>query len=168
MTVTAEATRVLLVDDQALFRGALATLLDAQPDFTVVGQAGDGRAAVDAAWELRPDLVVMDVEMPVMDGVSAAGVLLERIPGIKVVMLTVTDDDEHLLGAIRTGVHGYLLKDMAPVELFDLLRKVRRQETPVSPSLVGRLMDALRTPTAPLQVPAQAAAFIVREGLATP
>jgi two-component system nitrate/nitrite response regulator NarL len=150
-------TRVLLVDDQTLFRGALAAVLDAQPDFTVVGQAADGRAGVDLALELRPDLVLMDVEMPGMDGVAAASVLLERLPGVKVVMLTVTDDDEHLLGAIRSGVHGYLLKDMGPEELFDLLRKVRHQETPVSPALVGRLLDALRTPPAPPTVPAHAA-----------
>jgi len=152
-----EVTRVLLVDDQALFRGALAAVLEAQPDFTVIGQAGDGRTGVDRALELRPDLVLMDVEMPGLDGVSAAAAILERLPGVKVVMLTVTDDDEHLLGAIRSGVHGYLLKDMEPRELFDLLRQVHRQETPVSPALVGRLLDALRTPHPPLPVPAHAA-----------
>jgi len=143
------ATRVLLVDDQALFRGALAGLLDAQPDFTVVGQAASGREGVAAASALRPDLVLLDVEMPGMDGVTAARLLLERSPGIKVVMLTVSDDDAALLAAVRLGVHGYLLKDLEPAELLRLLRSTRRSETPVSPALVGRLVAALRDAPAP-------------------
>ncbi len=151
-----EPTRVLLVDDQALFRGALGSVLDAQPDFRVVGQAADGLSALDLAQALRPDLVLMDVEMSGMDGVSAARALLQRVPSAKVVMLTVTDDDEHLLDAVRAGVHGYLLKDMAPADLFEQLRAVRRQETPISPALVGRLLDAIRTP-ARVGVPEQAA-----------
>ncbi len=163
MTPTDAPTRVLLVDDQALFRGALAAVLDAQPDFTVIGQAADGRSAVDLALDLRPDLVLMDVEMPGLDGVAAASVLLQRAPGVKVVMLTVTDDDDHLLAAIRSGVHGYLLKDIGPQELFDQLRAVRRQETPVSPALVGRLLDALRTPQAPVPPPRAAEELSGRE-----
>lgn len=158
----AEPTRLLLVDDQALFRGALAMVLDGQPDFTVVGQAPDGPAAVELALQLHPDIVLMDVEMPGMDGVAAAASLLKRLPGVKVVMLTVTDDDEHLLGAIRAGVHGYLLKDMDPADLFDLLRRVRQSETPVSPALVGRLLDALRSPQQPAEVPAHAAETLSR------
>ena len=82
--------------------------------------------------------------MPVMTGIEAAKVILEQLPGIKVIMLTVCDDDERLLGAIRMGVHGYLLKDLHPEELFAMLRSAARDETPVSPQLVGRLLAELR------------------------
>ena len=141
---TARPTRVLLVDDTALFRRAIATLVDAQPDLEVVGQADNGLEGVEQARRLQPDLVVMDMEMPVMTGMEAAKVILEQLPGIKVIMLTVCDDDERLLGAIRMGVHGYLLKDLHPEELFAMLRSAARDETPVSPQLVGRLLAELR------------------------
>ncbi len=157
MNASIQSTRVLLVDDQALFRGALAAVLDAEPDFTVVGEAADGHSGLDLALAVRPDLVLMDVEMPGMDGVTAARGVLQRVPTAKVVMLTVTDDDDHLLSAIRAGVHGYLLKDVSPAELFEQLRAVRRQETPVSPALVGRLLDAIRTPASAPAVPENAA-----------
>ncbi len=147
--MSAEPARVLLVDDQALFRGALASLLEGSPDFVVVGQASDGRAGVEEAMRLKPDIVLLDVEMPVLDGIGAAALLLERLPGVKIVMLTVSDDDEHLLSAIRLGVHGYLLKDMTPDEFFAMLHRVLRQETPVSPELLGRLLAELRSPSQP-------------------
>ncbi|WP_029211120.1 response regulator [Arsenicicoccus bolidensis] len=143
-STTARPTRVLLVDDTALFRRAIATLVDAQPDLEVVGQADNGLEGVEQARRLQPDLVVMDMEMPVMTGIEAAKVILEQLPGIKVIMLTVCDDDERLLGAIRMGVHGYLLKDLHPEELFAMLRSAARDETPVSPQLVGRLLAELR------------------------
>lgn len=138
---------VVLVDDMALFRQAIASLLEAEPDFTVAGQAGNGLEGVELVAETRPDLVLMDVEMPVMDGVRAARLVRERSPGSRIVMLTVAEDDEHLLGALRDGVHGYLLKDMRPDELFTQLRAVARGETPVDPALVGRLVAELRDGT---------------------
>lgn len=150
--------RVLLVDDQALFRGALSSLIDASDEFEVVGQAENGRLGIDLALQTRPDVVLMDVEMPVMDGISAAGALFERLPGVRIVMLTVSEDDDHLLAAIRLGVHGYLLKNTTPADFFAMLRQVMRQETSVSPQLVGRLLAELRAPAVaprPAEAPEQ-------------
>ncbi|WP_420176574.1 response regulator [Luteococcus sp. OSA5] len=145
-----EPIRVLLVDDQPLFRRAIASLVDEQPDLVVVGQGNNGLEGVELAHELRPDVVLMDVEMPVMDGVQAASRILHDLPATKVVMLTVSEDDDHLLPAVRQGVHGYLLKDMHPKELFETFRQVMRGENPVAPALVGRLLAELRqgAPTA--------------------
>lgn len=136
--------RVLLVDDQPLFRRAIAALLGDQPDFEVVGQGDNGLAGVELARELDPDVVVMDVEMPVMNGVEAAKIILEQMPRTRVVMLTVSEVDEHLMPAVELGVHGYLLKDLRPEQLYDMLRSVMRGQTPVSPALVGRLLAELR------------------------
>lgn len=136
--------RILLADDLLLFRRAIAELIDDQDDLEVVGQADNGVEAVELAQVLRPDIVVLDVEMPVMDGIAAARRIRETNPDARIVMLTVSEDDDHLLEAIRMGVHGYLLKDLRPDELYSMLRSVMRDETPVSPALVGRLLTALR------------------------
>ncbi len=137
--------RILLVDDQPLFRSAIATLVDEQPDMVVVGEAENGLEAIEKAHALSPDLVVMDVEMPVMDGVEAVRLIREQLPAIKVVMLTVSESDDHLLDAIRNGAHGYLLKDLRPEQLYDLLRSVMRNETPLSPAIAGRLVAEFRS-----------------------
>ena len=140
----APPVRILLADDLLLFRRAIAELIDDQDDLTVIGQADNGVEAVEMAQALRPDIVVLDVEMPVMDGIAAARRIRETMPETRIVMLTVWQDDDHLLEAIQLGVHGYLLKDLRPDELFTMLRSVMRDETPVSPALVGRLLTALR------------------------
>lgn len=140
-----EPARVMLADDTALFRGAIASLLAGQPDFEVVGEAENGVRAVELAAAHQPDIAVLDIDMPVMDGIEAARRLLEVAPDTRVVMLTVADDDAHLMEAIRLGVRGYLLKDLRPDELFAMLRQVMRDESPVSPALVGRLMAALQS-----------------------
>ena len=136
--------RILLADDLALFRRAIATLLDEQEDMQVVGQAGNGVEAVEMAQALDPDVILLDVEMPVMDGIAAAARLREVTPGARIIMLTVLDDDETLLSAIRLGAHGYLLKDLHPEELYAMVRAAVRDESPLSPALVGRLMAAVR------------------------
>ncbi len=136
--------RILLVDDQPLFRRAIATLLSEQPDFDVVGEAENGLDAVEKAHELNPDLVVMDVEMPVMDGVEAVRLIRDQMPIIKVVMLTVSESEDYLFDAIRYGAHGYLLKDLRPEQLYDMLRAVMRNETPLSPAIAGRLLAEFR------------------------
>jgi two-component system nitrate/nitrite response regulator NarL len=119
--------RVLLVDDQPLFRRAIATLIQEQPEFTVVGEAADGREAIDQAHALNPDLIVMDVEMPVMNGVEAVRILRDQLPSIKIVVLTVSESEDYLLDAIRFGAHGYLLKDLRPEQLYEMLRAVMRE-----------------------------------------
>lgn len=137
--------RILLVDDQPLFRSAIATLIAEQPDMAVVGEAENGLEGVEKAHALNPDLVVMDVEMPVMNGVEAVRLIREQLPAIKVVMLTVSESDDHLLDAIRNGAHGYLLKDLRPEQLYGLLRSVMRNETPLSPAIAGRLVAEFRS-----------------------
>ena len=136
--------RILLVDDQPLFRRAIASLIGDQPGLTVVGEAENGLEAVEMAHALTPDLVVMDVEMPVMTGVEATRRIREELPGIKVVILTVSDSDEHLFDAIKFGAHGYLLKDLRPEQLYELIRAVMRNETALSPAIAGRLLREFR------------------------
>lgn len=136
--------RILLVDDQPLFRKAIATLIDDQPDFSVVGEAENGLDGVEQARALQPDLVVLDVDMPVMNGVEAVKLIREQVPATRVVMLTVSEDEDDLFDAIRYGAHGYLLKDLRPEQLYDMLRSVMRNETPLSPAIAGRVLTALR------------------------
>lgn len=136
--------RILLVDDQPLFRGAISALLSGQPDMEVVGEAENGLAGVEQARALRPDLVILDVDMPVMNGVEAVRLIREQVIDVKVIMLTVSDVDEHVLDALRNGAHGYLLKDLRPEQLYDMIRSVMRNETPISPAVAGRLLRELR------------------------
>ena len=139
-----EPIRILLVDDQPLFRKAIATLIDEQPDMTVVGEAENGLDGVEQARALDPDLVVMDVEMPVMDGVQAVALLQDQAPRAKVIMLTVSESEDFLFEALRNGADGYLLKDLRPDQLYDMLRSVMRDEAPISPAIAGRLLRELR------------------------
>ncbi len=136
--------RILLVDDQPLFRSAIATLIGGQPDMIVLGEAENGLQAVEMAHALSPDLIVMDVEMPVMNGVEAVRLIRDQLPAIKVVMLTVSDSEDFLFEAIRHGAHGYLLKDLRPEQLYDLLRSVMRNETPLSPAIAGKILAEFR------------------------
>ena len=149
-------TRVLLVDDQPLFRRAIATLIAEQPDFTVVGEAVNGQDALERARALAPDLVVMDIEMPVMNGVEAVRRLRDDLPEIKVVVLTVSEDEDYLFDAVRFGAHGYLLKDLQPEHLYEMLRAVVRGESPISPVIAGRLLAEFRrrSPGEPLDAAA--------------
>ena len=137
-------TRILLVDDQPLFRGAIAALLASQPDMEVVGEAENGLIGVEMARALRPDLVILDVDMPVMNGVEAVKLIREQVMDVKVIMLTVSDYEDHVLDALRNGAHGYLLKDLRPEQLHDMIRSVMRNETPISPAVAGRLLREIR------------------------
>jgi two-component system nitrate/nitrite response regulator NarL len=136
--------RILVVDDQPLFRRAIATLIGEQPDMVVVGEAENGLDGVEQARALEPDLVVMDVEMPVMNGVEAVRLIREQVPRTKVIVLTVSDSEDFLFDAVRNGAHGYLLKDLRPEQLYDMLRSVMRGETPLSPVIAGRLLTEFR------------------------
>jgi DNA-binding NarL/FixJ family response regulator len=142
--------RVLLVDDQALVRAGFRMVIDSQPDLTVVGEAGDGLKAVERARELGPDLVLMDVRMPVLDGIEATRRVLAAPVAPKVVMLTTYDLDEHALAAIRAGASGFLLKDATPEELLAAVRTVHAGDAVIAPSTTRRLLDQLAPPLDPV------------------
>jgi DNA-binding NarL/FixJ family response regulator len=132
--------RVLLVDDQELMRMGFRMVLGAQPDIDVVGEAGDGRRAVELAGELRPDVVLMDVRMPILDGVEATKQITG--PGLaKVLVMTTFDLDEYALSALHNGASGFLLKDTQPAGLVSALRAVASGDAVVSPSVTRRLLD---------------------------
>ena len=136
-----EPIRVLLVDDHALFRKGLASLIAPLEDMEVVGEAGDGREALERARELMPDLILMDIQMPGWDGLKAMRLIKEQMPYVKIVMLTISDDDTDLFEAIKSGAEGYLLKNIAPEELFEMLRGVYRGEAPISGLTAARILD---------------------------
>lgn len=135
--------RILLVDDQPLVRDGTASLLAAR-GYEVVGQAGDGAEAVAAAHRLQPDVILMDIRMPGMGGLEATRRIKAELLQVKVVMLTVSDDEQDLFEAIKSGAHGYLLKNMRAAELYDALEGMRRGEAPLPSRLAGRLLDEFR------------------------
>ena len=135
-----DAVGVLLVDDQALFREALATLLGVRAEITVVGEAGNGAEALDRVAELGPDVVLMDLHMPVLDGVAATRRLRVEHPGVRVLALTTFDDDEDVFAALRAGAVGYLLKDVAGDRLVEALLAAARGESVLQPSIAARVL----------------------------
>lgn len=144
--------RVLLADDQTLVRAAFAMLVESAPDMEVVGQAGTGRTAVALARTERADLVVMDIRMPDLDGIEATRLLAadEDLAGVKVLMLTTYDTDEHVVEALRAGASGFLVKDTRPADLLDAIRTVAAGEALLSPGPTARLIArVLRAPDAP-------------------
>jgi DNA-binding NarL/FixJ family response regulator len=134
------AIRVLLVDDQALFREGLETLLSVHKDIQVVGQASNGREAVEVAAKVQPDVVLMDVRMPVLDGVGATRLLKEALPQCRVIVLTTFDDDEYIFDALRTGAAGYLLKDVPSARLVEAIRATARGESILEPSVAAKVI----------------------------
>jgi DNA-binding NarL/FixJ family response regulator len=140
--------RVMIVDDNAVIRRGVAALLEEADDIRLVGEAGDGREAIRVAGEAKPDVVLLDVRMPVMDGVEAAGPLAERA---RVMMLTYTDEQERVVAAIRAGASGYLVHGQFDAdELATRIRQLAAGETVLSPAIVGTVFEALRkTPGSP-------------------
>jgi DNA-binding NarL/FixJ family response regulator len=134
---------VLLADDQALFREALAMLLGTRPEIDVVGQAGDGAAAVDLAAALHPDVVLMDLHMPVLDGPAATRRLHAEQPEVRVLALTTFDDDEDVFAALRAGAVGYLLKDVASERLVEAIQAAARGESVLQPSVAAKVLARL-------------------------
>lgn len=132
--------RVLLVDDQALIRAGLRMLCDAEPDLEVVGEAGNGRDAVALAARLTPDVIVMDLRMPGVDGISATSRVLAERPATRVLVLTTFGDDDHLYPALNAGACGFLLKDAPPQELLDGIRRAASGESPFSQEVLQRLV----------------------------
>jgi DNA-binding NarL/FixJ family response regulator len=142
-------SRVLIADDQRLVRESIAALLAIQEGITVVGTAVDGRDAVARAEVLRPDVVLMDVRMPVMDGVEAVSLLRERLPSCRVVMLTTFDDEDLVVRALRAGAAGYLLKDLPARELAEAVRLAHAGVAQFDPAAVARMVSALDRPAGP-------------------
>lgn len=135
--------RVVLADDQALIRGGLRSILESEPDIAVVGEAADGRQAIEACRRLRPDVVLMDVQMPGLDGISAARQLLADplCAGLRVVILTTFDLDEYVRPALAAGVSGFLLKDTPAERLGDAVRTVAEGHALLAPTVTRRLID---------------------------
>lgn len=131
---------VLLIDDDALVRAGLSLILDSDPGIRVIGEASNGRSGVDAVRSLSPDVVLMDVRMPIMDGLAATETLRAEGFTTAIVVLTTFDTDEYLLRALRAGANGFLLKDTAPRDIVDAVHRVGTGESMLSPTAVGRLV----------------------------
>jgi DNA-binding NarL/FixJ family response regulator len=133
--------RVLLCDDQALVRGGFRMILEARPDLEVVGEAEDGLQAVELAGQTEPDVILMDVRMPNIDGVEATRRIVERGSGARVIVLTTYDLDEYVYDAIRSGASAFLLKDVQPTQLVEAIRIVAAGDALLAPSVTRRLLD---------------------------
>jgi DNA-binding NarL/FixJ family response regulator len=142
--------RVLLADDQAVVRMGFRMIVDGEDDLEVVGEAADGAAAVEAAVDLQPDVVLMDVRMPLLDGIAATQAIVERCPDVRVLVVTTFDLDEYVVGALRAGAAGFLLKDVEPTALIAAIHTVVHGDALVAPAVTRSLIDyALRTPEEP-------------------
>lgn len=140
--------RVLLVDDHKLFRSGVRALLARQPDFEVVGEAADGLDGVQQARQLKPDVVLLDLDMPGLSGREAVRALAEEAPQSRVLMLTVSEDSGDLLDTLRAGAAGYLLKNIDTDYFVDAIRRAADGESVVSPEMTGKLVAGLKRPTA--------------------
>ncbi|MFO7253647.1 MAG: response regulator transcription factor, partial [Actinomycetes bacterium] len=136
-----EPIRVLIVDDHALIRRSLELALTAEPDIEVVGEASDGEEAVELAGRLMPDVVLMDVRMPRRTGIEATRGIKEAVPSARIIMLTVSDEEEDLFDAIKAGATGYLLKDVQIDEVPDAVRSVYEGQSLINPSMATKLIQ---------------------------
>ena len=159
------AIRVVIVDDQALVRSGFRMIVEARADLEVVGEAADGAEALALAEELEPDVVLMDVRMPVMDGVEATRRLLEKGSSARVIILTTFDLDEYVFEALRAGASGFLLKDVQPTQLVEAIRVVASGEALLAPSVTRRLLDrfAATLDTQPTKAPPSLDSLTTRE-----
>ncbi|WAL64696.1 response regulator transcription factor [Amycolatopsis cynarae] len=156
--------RLLIADDQAAVREALAVMLDLDPDITVVGTAGNGKEAIAAVDEHGPEVVLMDLHMPVMGGVEATALLRESRPGLPVVVLTTFEDDESVLAALRAGARGYLTKDAGRATIIQAVRSVSAGHAVLAPDVQTRLLNlATRTSAPEPQEPETVASLTARE-----
>lgn len=149
--------RVLLVEDQTLMRQGLRTILELEDGFDVIGEAADGQAAIEQARALRPDVVLMDVQMPRVNGVQATAALAAELPDTRVVILTTFDYDEYVFDGIKAGARGYLLKDTPASELLATIRRVHAGESMIQPSIAARMITEFsRRQGAPQETPSEA------------
>jgi DNA-binding NarL/FixJ family response regulator len=135
------SVRVLLADDQALFREGLDTLLSVHKDIEVIGQASNGQEAVDLALKLRPDVILMDMQMPILNGIGATRRLKQSLPGCRIIMLTTFNDNETIFEALRAGAVGYLLKDVGSAQLAESIRATVRGESILDPSVAAKVVQ---------------------------
>lgn len=138
--------RVLLADDHALFRRGLASLLAGRDDIEVVGEASDGEEAIARARELMPDVILMDVRMPGLGGLEATRRIKEEMPYVRIVILTVSEDEEDLFAALKGGAQGYLLKNIDPEDLIVCLGQVQRGEAPLAPPMASKILREFSAP----------------------
>src|ERR1700733_7957458 len=138
------AIRIVIAEDQELVRRGSALLLSMEPDMEVVGQACNGVEAVELARVLHPDVILMDLHMPLKGGVAATREITQALPGTQVLVLTTLDDDETVFEAVRAGAHAYLLKDAAEDELLETIRALRRGESRLTPQIARKVMDQFR------------------------
>jgi DNA-binding NarL/FixJ family response regulator len=139
-TSRGDIIRVVIADDHALFRRGLEMVLEVEPDIEVVAEADDGRQAYEAAVESMPDLILMDVRMPAQGGIEATKRIKDAAPHIKILMLTISDEEEDLFEAIKAGASGYLLKEISIEEVADAIRKVHAGQSLISPSMAAMLL----------------------------
>jgi DNA-binding NarL/FixJ family response regulator len=137
----AERLRVMVVDDHALFRRGLQTILEQEPDLELVGEASDGAEAVEKAQELMPDVLLMDVRMPKRSGIEATTQIKDLLPHAKILMLTISDEEADLYDAIKAGASGYLLKEIPIEEVADAIRSVWAGQSRISPSMASKLLN---------------------------
>ena len=141
-----EPIRILLVEDQTLMRQGLKTILDLEPGLQVRGEASDGEAGVRVALELRPDVILMDVQLPKLDGVEATAAICAAWPQARVIILTTFDRDDYVFRGVRSGAMGYLLKDAPATQLIDTIRRVHAGEVFIQPAIASRLLRELVRP----------------------
>jgi DNA-binding NarL/FixJ family response regulator len=151
----AEVLRILLVDDHILFRKGVASLIASHQDMEVVGEAGDGLEGVAQAREMMPDVILMDISMPKCDGLEATRLIKREMPHVKIIMLTVSDDDRHLFAAIKDGAEGYLLKNLEPYQFFDMLEGLRKGEVAISGAMASKILREFRQPEQSLAQPSE-------------
>lgn len=149
-----EKIRVLLVDDHTLFRSGIKSLIQRNDDFEVVDEAGDGLEGIKRARSLKPDVVLLDLHMPGVSGLEAVKVLAEEMPDVHVLMLTVSEDAQDLMEALRNGACGYLLKNIQTDTLVDAIRRAARGESVVSQEMTAKLIQGVRNPPARAAGPA--------------
>lgn len=136
-----DRVRVLIADDHALFRRGLIMVLESEPDIEVVAEAQDGAEVIAKTEEFVPDVVLMDVRMPKLNGIEAARAIREMVPSVKIVMLTVSDEEDDLFDAIKAGANGYLLKEISIEEVADAIRSVTTGQSLLSPSMASKLLN---------------------------
>ena len=140
-----ERLRVLVADDHALFRRGLQMVLEAEPDIELVGEASDGVEAVERSQELMPDVILMDVRMPKRSGIEAASQIKDLLPHVKILMLTISDEEADLYDAIKAGANGYLLKEISIEEVANAIRSVAQGQSLISPSMASKLLNEFAT-----------------------